>query len=82
MSLRVPDSDGQKKQVVRHGRTCSGHPRPVSARFLDVDARDKRGHDDFIKNSAVYCFVRIAADATERAAASPIAVANNFATQA
>jgi hypothetical protein len=30
----------------RHGRTCSGHPRLCSSGVQDVDARDKRGHDD------------------------------------
>jgi hypothetical protein len=30
---------------VRHGRTCSGHPR--LERKKDVDARDKPGHDEF-----------------------------------
>src|SRR6266436_3004288 len=30
---------------VRHGRTCSGHPR-LCGGSQDVDARDKPGHDE------------------------------------
>jgi hypothetical protein len=33
--------------IARHGRTCSGHPRLLFGGPLkDVDARDKRGHDE------------------------------------
>ncbi len=33
---------------IRHGRTCSGHPRLcfLRRRKQDMDGRDKRGHDD------------------------------------
>src|SRR5258708_11796881 len=30
---------------IRHGRTCSGHPRLSVPRGQDMDARDKPGHD-------------------------------------
>jgi hypothetical protein len=30
----------------RHGRACPGHPRLASRKKTDVDARDKRGHDE------------------------------------
>jgi acyl dehydratase len=33
-------------QFLRHGRTCSGHPRLLCSRFKDVGARDKPGHDE------------------------------------
>ncbi|MGB6538463.1 MAG: hypothetical protein WBF58_21165 [Xanthobacteraceae bacterium] len=31
---------------IRHGRACPGHPRLILLTKKDVDARDKRGHDD------------------------------------
>jgi hypothetical protein len=37
----------QMKLMLVHGRTRSGHPRlSLGDAFSDVDARDKRGHDD------------------------------------
>jgi hypothetical protein len=35
--------------MIRHGRARPGHPRLIDMdRWKDVDARDKRGHDDTI----------------------------------
>ena len=31
---------------LRHGRACPGHPRLCRPKKQDVDARDKRGHDE------------------------------------
>jgi acyl dehydratase len=33
-------------KFLRHGRTCSGHPRLLCSRFKDVGARDKPGHNE------------------------------------
>src|SRR5438874_739378 len=38
--------DQVEPHVQRHGRTCSGHPRLAWSNKEDVDARDKRGHDE------------------------------------
>jgi hypothetical protein len=36
--------------LFRHGRACPGHPRleTLAAKKKDVDARDKRGHDELM----------------------------------
>jgi hypothetical protein len=42
------DSGHVEPPLIRHGRACPGHPRLACgvAAKEDVDARDKRGHDE------------------------------------